>query len=49
MMKNKIVISIEKDLSEKLDGLVQAPSELKISKSELTEVILRTCFRLPVN
>ena len=49
MMKNKIGISIEKDLFEKLDGLVQALSELKISKSELIEAILRAYFRSPVD
>jgi metal-responsive CopG/Arc/MetJ family transcriptional regulator len=49
MMKSKIGISIEKDLSEKLDGLVQALSELKISKSELIEAILRAYFKSSVN
>ena len=49
MMKNKIGISIEKDLSEKLDGLVQTLSELKVSKSELIEAILKAYFRSPVD
>jgi metal-responsive CopG/Arc/MetJ family transcriptional regulator len=40
MMKVKIGISMEEDLSKKLEELSQEMGELKISKSELVEAIL---------
>jgi len=49
MMKVKIGISMEEDLSKKLEELSQNMGELKASKSELVEAILTAYFRSPVD
>ena len=47
-MKVKIGISIEKDLSDKLEELAQKMGEFKVSKSELVEAILAAYFKSAV-
>ncbi len=49
MMKAKIGVSIEEDLSKKLEDLAQKMGELKVSKSELVEAILTAYFKSPVD
>ena len=49
MMKVKIGISMEEDLSKRLEDLAQQMNELKVSKSELVEAILAAYFKAPVN
>ena len=48
-MKMKYGVSIEKELSEKLDSLVQSLPDMKVSKSEIIEAIIMAFFKSQLN
>ncbi len=48
-MKEKMGISIDRDVAENLDNVVEVLKDLKISKSELIETILVAYFKVQVN
>jgi hypothetical protein len=48
-MKEKMGISIDRDVVENLNNVVEAITDLKISKSELIETILVTYFKAEAN
>jgi len=45
----KYGVSIEKELSEKLDSLVQSLPDMKVSKSEIIEAIIMAFFKSQLN
>ncbi len=48
-MKEKMGISIDRDVAENLNNVVKVLNDLKISKSELIETILVSYFKAQAN